>query len=207
MLLTKANIQNCVCISILALRHENRFFPALYCIFMSGLYGRTIFSTFSHKKHDFRKILLNSNLLWFSLQLMSEIFIIIRRIQLNMIVNAKSRHGKYPLFLSDINEIWVFSTELWIMLKYQISWKSIQWESGCSMRTDGRTVRHDEANSCISKFCVCAWIRCVIKRRRILPAACGPQEKPLGQIFLSHTSSQPRVARKADWKVASCPTT
>jgi len=25
------------------------------------------------------------------------------------------------------------------MLKYQISWKSFQWESSYSMRTDGRT--------------------------------------------------------------------
>jgi len=32
---------------------------------------------------------------------------------------------------------------------YQISWKSVQWEPSCSMRTNG----HDEANSRISQFC------------------------------------------------------
>jgi len=33
--------------------------------------------------------------------------------------------------------------------QYQISWKTVQWEPTCSMRTDG----HDEANSCVPQFC------------------------------------------------------
>jgi len=37
--------------------------------------------------------------------------------------------------------------------KYQISWKSVQWEPSYSMWTDGRTDRHDEANSLFSQFC------------------------------------------------------
>jgi len=41
---------------------------------------------------------------------------------------------KYPLFLSDFNEKIIFEN-----MKYQISWKSVQWEPSCSMRTDGRT--------------------------------------------------------------------
>jgi hypothetical protein len=45
----------------------------------------------------------------------------------------------YPLFLSNFNETLIFLTAVRKMLKYQISWKSVQWESGCSMRTDGRT--------------------------------------------------------------------
>ena len=126
-LLTKVNIQNCVCVYILAQRHKNRFFSALYCIFISCPHGRTIFSTFSHKKHDFRKNVIELKcVFWFSLQLMSEIFFITRRIQLNIIVNVDSRHAKYSLFLSDINEVWIFSTELWIIFKYRISGKSVQ---------------------------------------------------------------------------------
>jgi len=31
-------------------------------------------------------------------------------------------------------------------VKYQTSWKSVQWELSCSMRTDGQTDRQDEAN-------------------------------------------------------------
>ena len=42
-------------------------------------------------------------------------------------------HVKYLLFLSDLNDTWVFSTY------FQISWKSVQWEPSCFMRTDGRT--------------------------------------------------------------------
>ena len=48
-------------------------------------------------------------------------------------------HVTYPLFLSDFNETWIFCTEFRKTLKYQIQWKSVQWELSCSMRTDWRT--------------------------------------------------------------------
>ena len=32
------------------------------------------------------------------------------------------------------------SRQIFEKLKYQISWKSVQWQPNCSMRTDGRTV-------------------------------------------------------------------
>jgi hypothetical protein len=56
-------------------------------------------------------------------------------------------HVKYPLFLSDFNETCIFSKDFQKMFKHQISWKSVQWRPSCSMRTDRRTDRHDEANS------------------------------------------------------------
>jgi len=55
--------------------------------------------------------------------------------------------------LSDITEARIFSTDFRKLLKYQFSPKSVQWEPSCSMRTDGETDRHDEANSCSSQFC------------------------------------------------------
>ena len=48
-------------------------------------------------------------------------------------------HVKYRLLLSDCNEIWIIWTYFRKILKYQISWKSVQWEPSCSLRTDGRT--------------------------------------------------------------------
>ena len=52
-------------------------------------------------------------------------------------------HVKYPLFLSDFNKTYILSTEFREILKYQISWKSVQWESSCYIQTDGRTDRQD----------------------------------------------------------------
>jgi hypothetical protein len=59
------------------------------------------------------------------------------------------RQVKYPLFLSEINETWIFSSDIRKILKYHISLKPVQWEPSCSMRTD----RHDETNSRFSQLC------------------------------------------------------
>ena len=52
---------------------------------------------------------------------------------------SKRLHVKYPLFLSDFNETWIFTTDFWKKLKHQIWSKSVHWEPSCSMRTDRRT--------------------------------------------------------------------
>jgi hypothetical protein len=37
-------------------------------------------------------------------------------------------HVKYPLFLLDFNQTWIFSIHFRRILKYQFSWPSVQWE-------------------------------------------------------------------------------
>jgi hypothetical protein len=62
--------------------------------------------------------------------------------------NNEGRHVKCPLFLSNFNETWIFSTDLRKIPQHQISWKSVQCAPNCSMWTD----RHDEANSRLSQL-------------------------------------------------------
>jgi hypothetical protein len=49
------------------------------------------------------------------------------------------QHVKFSLFFSDFNKTWIFTTDFRKVLKYKISRKSVQWETSCPMRTDGRT--------------------------------------------------------------------
>jgi hypothetical protein len=85
------------------------------------------FSTLSHKRHDFRKkMLLNIKcVFWFSVQLLSETFLVLRRIHRDIIINVHRSSCKVPLLLSDFNGYWIFLTDVRKILKYQISWKSV----------------------------------------------------------------------------------
>jgi hypothetical protein len=98
-------------------------------IFFHSLINGTIFD---------KKVLKTECVFWFSLQLFPETFLILRRNESDMITMYTAFHIKYPLFLSDFSEIWIFSTDFRKFLKYQISWKSFQWEPSCSMWTDRR---------------------------------------------------------------------
>jgi hypothetical protein len=115
------------------------------------------FSTLSHKRHGFRKKLLNTKcVFWFSLQLLSETFLILRKTDrdMNQSVCWSSTH---PPFWSYFNEKWVTSKYFRKIIKYQISWNSFHWEPSCSMlahwQTDRQTDRLEEANSRFSQFC------------------------------------------------------
>jgi hypothetical protein len=61
-------------------------------------------------------------------------------------------HVKYPLFLSDLNETWIFSTDSRKNAQIYILLKSAQWEPSCSTRPDEQTDTR-EGNSHISQNC------------------------------------------------------
>ena len=64
---------------------------------------------------------------WFFLQLLSETLLSLRRIKRD-IINLHRSSCKLPLFLSNFNQTWIFSTDSQINLIWRISRKSVQWE-------------------------------------------------------------------------------
>ena len=68
---------------------------------------------------------------------LSEISLILKRIQWHTNINIHWFSYKVLLFLSDLNQIWIFLTDF--QKNNQISWKSIQKELICSMQMDKQT--------------------------------------------------------------------
>jgi hypothetical protein len=58
---------------------------------------------------------------------------------------------KYPLYSSDFNETWILMTDFRKLLKYKISWKSLQWQP-ISMLADKRTDRQTDMMKLIVAF-------------------------------------------------------
>jgi hypothetical protein len=59
------------------------------------------FSTLSHKQLDLRENLLDTiRVFWFSVQLLSETFLILRRIQRDIIINVHRSSCKVPVILA-----------------------------------------------------------------------------------------------------------
>jgi hypothetical protein len=95
--------------------------PAVY--FPHYLINGTIFER--KKSHWTQTVFL------FTLQLLSEIFLILRKIlrDVTTCVHRSWGETKHPIFLSDFNQTWIFFTDCRNILKYQIPWKSVQWVS------------------------------------------------------------------------------
>ena len=130
-------------------------------IFSCGLPGSTIFFTLSHKRHDFRKKkkYWTQNVFWFSLQLLSETFLILRRTEQDMINKGYiGLHLKYPLFSSDCNETWILWTDF-RKKKSNIKFNENSFNGNKELfRADGRTdeqtgVQTDGQICRFSQFC------------------------------------------------------
>jgi len=82
-------------------------------IIICGLYGSiTFLHIISHtarlsKKNKLLKV---KCVFWFSLQILSEPLLILRRHERDMIKMVIGIHVNNPLFLSDFNKTWIFST-------------------------------------------------------------------------------------------------
>ena len=75
--------------------------------------------------------------IWFPLQLLSETFLILRRIHRDIVINVHRSYCKVPASLVIFKETWIFSKDSEV--RYQILWRSIQWGPSCSTRAGGRT--------------------------------------------------------------------
>jgi hypothetical protein len=108
----------------------------LFCIFRHYLINGTIFG---------KKLLNIKCMFWFSLQLLSETFLILTIIQRDTIINVHRSSCKVPLLLSDFKGTWIFSTYFRKISKYQISWKSFQRAE--SLYADGREYRRKDGRT------------------------------------------------------------
>jgi hypothetical protein len=107
-----------------------------YC-HLRPLWFHHIFRHFLIKGTIFGKKLLKVKcVFWFSLELLFEIFLILRRIQPDIVINVESLYVKKPLFLSDFNEKNFLDRFSKKKFRYQVLYKFVQWKPICSMRTD-----------------------------------------------------------------------
>jgi len=101
----------CACILALIMRHAMRMrhiiLSSVTCLVL------TCFSILSRKRRDFRGGgYWTQQVFWFSVQLLSETFLIIIRIHRDIIISVCWSSCRVPvILLSDFNETWIFSTD------------------------------------------------------------------------------------------------
>ena len=119
-----------------------------YIVILSGC--TIIFFTLSKKLHDFRGIKLLNITIYFDFRY---------KLYIELRIENWARCGKKCILVCFMSST-RYSSRISMKLEFhrqifrkihkcKISWKSVQWEPSCSMRTDGR----DETNSRFSKFC------------------------------------------------------
>ena len=109
--LNATNVRVCVCIFAFFIRHAIRIFPGPWYSFICSPFEIPYFYTLSRIRYIFgKKFVKIKTVFWFSLQFWSEIFLILRRIQHETVINKHMSSCKegYLLFLSHISETKIF---------------------------------------------------------------------------------------------------
>jgi len=101
------------------------------------------FSRLSHKRHDLKK-----EIYWTQNVCFDFVYNFVWNI--SHCKNKWARHDQKCILVFTlspsyssliINETWIFWADFCKILKYQISWKSVQWEPNCSTRSDGLHIK------------------------------------------------------------------
>jgi hypothetical protein len=123
---------------VFSCRYPSRKAYAPYYTVICGLSGSHYFSTLSPEWHHFRQQKVIEHKTCFDFLYNFCLKYVSFKEELNEMWSIMyiGLHVKYLLFLSDVNEMWHFSTDFLNIPRYQISWKSVQWEPSSSMRTD-----------------------------------------------------------------------
>jgi hypothetical protein len=122
----------------LVIQHEK----CMRRIFICGLSVSIIFfPPLSHKRHEFRKRFTEHKM---CVSILSTAFV--WKISNSNKNSARYYHKYIQVFTQSVLyschilvKAWIFSTDFQKIQKYKISWKCIQREPSCSVRTDGRT--------------------------------------------------------------------
>jgi len=117
-----------------------------------------VFPYFLIKRHDFRgkKEVEHKMCVLISVRRLSEIFLILTRTEWDIIINVHRSACKVTVifvrFWWNLNFLHRYSTITQLNFL-----KPVEWETSCSMKTDGRTdgqrYRHGEGNGRFSPFC------------------------------------------------------
>ena len=154
----------CVCVCSLG-------YPALNaCVLYCHLWSVrlcSIFPLYAVKCMIFEKKVIEKKMCFLSLHtVLSETFLITRRIEE---ISSKVRiclYVEYPLFSTDFTRTWIFSTDFRKIIECKISWKSAQWNPNCSMQTNRQTQTDSRWTDVTKLIVACSNFANALKKER-----------------------------------------